>query len=67
MVEADGGQHVEQAASDEKRTAFLEAREFFGCYGFWNDEILVQTDDVLDVIFHALNETPHPNPRGVRE
>jgi len=39
---------------------FLEARGF-RVLRFWNDEILTQTEDVLDVIFRALNEPFHPN------
>jgi len=68
VVEADGGQHIEQQTYDEKRTAFLEAQGF-RVLRFWNDEILTQTENVLDIIFRALNETPHPNPlpKGERE
>jgi very-short-patch-repair endonuclease len=60
IIEADGGQHLEQQAHDEKRTAFLEALGF-RVLRFWNDEILTQTEDVLEAIFRVLNETaPHP-------
>ncbi len=38
---------------------FLEARGF-RVLQFWNNEILIQTEDVLDVIFCALNEPPLP-------
>lgn len=61
VIETDGGQHIEQQTYDEKRTTFLEARGF-QVLRFWNNEILTQTEDVLDVIFRALNETPHPDP-----
>ncbi len=61
VIEADGGQHIEQQTYDEKRTTFLEARGF-QVLRFWNNEILTQTEDVLDIIFRALNETPHPDP-----
>jgi very-short-patch-repair endonuclease len=68
VIEADGGQHLERQAHDEKRTAFLEAQGF-RVMRFWNDEILTQTEDVLEAIFRALNETPHPSPLpgGARE
>ncbi|NOX92703.1 MAG: endonuclease domain-containing protein [Gammaproteobacteria bacterium] len=66
VIEADGEQHIEQQTYDEKRTAFLEARGF-QVLRFWNNEILTQTEDVLDVIFRALNETPHPDPLPKRE
>lgn len=61
IVEADGGQHAERQTQDEKRTAFLEAQGF-RVLRFWNDEVLTETETVLEVIFCALNETPHPNP-----
>ncbi len=61
VIEADGGQHLKQQAQDEERTAFLEAQGF-QVLRFWNDEILTQADDILNVIFRALSETPHPSP-----
>jgi very-short-patch-repair endonuclease len=61
IIGADGGQHLGRQAHDEKRTAFFEMRGF-RVLRFWNHEILTQTEDVLEAIFRALNETPHPNP-----
>ncbi|MDT8385367.1 MAG: endonuclease domain-containing protein [Gammaproteobacteria bacterium] len=61
IVEADGGQHAERQTQDEKRTTFLEAQGF-RVLRFWNNEVLTETETVLEVIFCALNETPHPNP-----
>jgi very-short-patch-repair endonuclease len=68
IVEADGGQHVERQALDAKRSAFLAAQGF-RVLRFWNDEVLTQTEDVLEAIIRALNEPPHPNPlpKGERE
>ena len=68
IVEADGGQHAEQQTYDEKRTAFLEAQGF-RVLRFWNNEVLTEPETVIEVIFCALNETPHPNPlpKGERE
>ncbi len=59
VIEVDGGQHIKQQTYDEKRTVFLEAQGF-RVLRFWNNEILTQTEDVLDVIFRALNEPPLP-------
>jgi len=59
VIEAGGGQHIEQQIYNKKRTVFLEARGF-RVLRFWNDEILIQIEDVLDVIFCALNEPPLP-------
>jgi hypothetical protein len=37
---------------------------------FWNDEVFLRIDDVLEAIIAAVDRTPHPNPlpaRGERE
>ena len=60
IVELDGGQHVAQIASDAERTAFLESNGF-RVIRFWNDEMLKQTDAVLEEILRQLN-APHPCP-----
>ncbi|MGB0955292.1 MAG: endonuclease domain-containing protein [Panacagrimonas sp.] len=60
IVELDGGQHATQMATDEQRTQALE-REGYRVMRFWNDQLLLETDAVLEVIRLALL-TPHPNP-----
>ena len=59
IVEADGGQHLEQVEDDLKRSAFLE---FLGyrVIRFWNHEILRDTHTVLEQIHNALIEAPSP-------
>lgn len=67
IVELDGGQHLGQVVRDEKRTAFLEAKGY-RVIRFWNDDVLIRTELVLEVILRALT-SPHPNPlpaRGAR-
>lgn len=62
VIELDGGQHASNAilASDKKRTAFLESRGF-KVLRFWNNEILANTEGVLEHVLSVLNETtPHP-------
>ncbi len=61
IVELDGGQHDE--SSDAKRTADLE-QAGFRVLRFWNDEVLLRTDDVLEEIVRILQQErpPHPNP-----
>ncbi|MCY7389193.1 MAG: DUF559 domain-containing protein [Burkholderiales bacterium] len=54
MVELDGGQHLEQVSRDEKRTAFL-ASPGFRVLRFWNDDVLLQPDLVLEEIRRHLN------------
>ena len=53
IVEADGGQHTEQAAYDHARTTYLNSRGFT-VLRFWNHEILQQTNDVLAEILRVL-------------
>ena len=57
IIEADGGQHAE-AASDARRTAFLEGKGY-RVLRFWNYDIIENLDGVVQVIAAAL-VTPHP-------
>lgn len=62
VVELDGGQHVDMAESDERRTKYLAARGYH-VLRFWNDDVLTRTHDVLSAIDAALRSTPpHPSP-----
>ena len=49
IVEADGGQHAEQTQYDSDRTRWLESQGF-KVLRFWNNEILANTESVLEVI-----------------
>jgi very-short-patch-repair endonuclease len=53
IVELDGGQHLTQEKYDAQRTAFLESKGY-RVLRFWNDEVLKNRDEVLQVIFEAL-------------
>jgi very-short-patch-repair endonuclease len=57
IVEADGGQHSDNAA-DARRTAFLESKGY-RVLRFWNNDILNNLDGMAQVIADALS-TPHP-------
>ena len=59
IVEADGGQHLEQAEDDLKRSAFLQSRGY-KVIRFWNDEILTDTHVVLERIYNNLIAAPLP-------
>ena len=59
IVEADGGQHLEQAEDDLKRSAFLQSRGY-KVIRFWNDEILTDTHIVLERIYNNLIAVPSP-------
>ena len=65
IVEADGGQHAEARVYDAKRDAWLEARGF-RVLRFWNNEVLEETEAVLERILQALSPGPSPmSGRGV--
>ena len=55
VVELDGGQHLEQIAYDQRRTGELE-KAGYRVLRFWNDDVLLRTDAVLDVIWRALKQ-----------
>jgi very-short-patch-repair endonuclease len=68
IIEADGGQHVE-SSTDPIRDAWL-TQQGFVVLRFWNDEILLHTDVVLESIWRALRarapSPPAPLPQGER-
>ena len=53
VVELDGGQHVEQAGWDEKRTAVLEACGW-RVLRVWNNEVIANLDGVGEAVHAAL-------------
>ncbi|MFA5939938.1 MAG: endonuclease domain-containing protein [Sinimarinibacterium sp.] len=62
IVELDGGQHVERSAADEVRTKALE-KQGFRVLRFWNDQVLRETEAVLEAIRLALlADTPNSDP-----
>ena len=67
IVEADGGQHL-QSVHDLQRDAWLRSQGF-NILRFWNDDILLRSDAVLEMIWQALSASPSPPaplPRGER-
>ena len=57
IIEVDGGQHAENP-HDAARDAYLRA-EGFRVLRFWNDDVLKNTQGVLEVILREL-EVPSP-------
>jgi very-short-patch-repair endonuclease len=53
IIELDGGQHAEQAMRDESRSTYLREQGFV-VLRFWNDQVLCQTDAVLEEILRHL-------------
>jgi very-short-patch-repair endonuclease len=49
VIELDGGQHVEDAGYDAKRAQLMAARGF-QTLRFWNNEVLNETEAVMDKI-----------------
>lgn len=66
IVELDGGQHALAQSADARRTAFLEAQGY-RVIRFWNNDVLANTDGVLQSIAMALHPHPDPLPRGEGE
>ncbi|EHQ52281.1 DNA methyltransferase [Ectothiorhodospira sp. PHS-1] len=65
IVEADGGQHMEQAAEDQIRTHYLN-RQGYHVLRFWNHEVLNETETVLGCIWNAVNSRlPSPPGQGL--
>ena len=59
VLEVDGGQHASLMEKDGQRTAYLE-KEGFTVLRFWNNEVLENTEAVLETILRSVS--PHPNP-----
>jgi very-short-patch-repair endonuclease len=59
VIELDGGQHADRVAADAERTRFLNGQGF-RVVRFWNDEVLRETDAVLEAIVGALRQRPSP-------
>ncbi len=58
IVEADGSQHAD-SDYDVRRDAFLKSKGY-RVMRFWNNEIMINLNGVLEAIYHAL--TTHPSP-----
>ena len=64
IIELDGGQHgsTGQARRDAERTAWLAARGY-KVLRFWNNDVLRNTEGVLELIAAELDQTPLPARR----
>ncbi len=62
IVEADGGQHAEQIGYDENRDDWLRQRGFT-VLRFWNNEILTNTNGVLERILEVCLKNRNPSPQ----
>ncbi len=65
IVELDGSQHSDEV--DAARTRYLESQGW-RILRFWDNEVLLETEAVLDAIWNAVNErTLSPTPLSVGE
>lgn len=65
IIEVDGGQHADNP-SDRRRDEWLRG-EGFRVLRFWNNDVLKNTQGVLEVISLALAETANsPSPDSLR-
>jgi len=55
VVEVDGGQHATRGQADAARTAWLESQGF-RVLRFWNNDVLGNTNGVVEAIRQALRE-----------
>ena len=63
IVELDGSQHVDRAAYDLERSAFLE-KQGFRVLRFWNGDLFSERASVIETIAHAIG---HPEWRQAVE
>jgi very-short-patch-repair endonuclease len=60
VIELDGGQHVLQIEDDNRRSLYLKSKGY-GVVRFWNDEVLKETQAVLEAILRIVESgTPSP-------
>ena len=62
IIEVDGGQHANKVQEDASRSAYLRNKGY-RLLRFWNNQVLKETEAVLDMILAALDDdTPSPRP-----
>ncbi|MBI5429944.1 MAG: endonuclease domain-containing protein [Nitrosomonadales bacterium] len=57
VIELDGGQHQDQVAYDEQRTAFLRGNGW-RVLRFWNNDVMNNLEGVLSTIAETLEVLP---------
>jgi very-short-patch-repair endonuclease len=65
VIEVDGGQHAENEEQDIQRSAYLN-KMGYQVVRFWNNQVLQETEAVLEAIFATLangkENSPSPQP-----
>jgi len=60
VIELDGSQHLDHSTYDAQRDSDLQ-QAGFRVLRFWDNQALQETDSVLEAIWRALHEHPHPH------
>ncbi len=55
VVEVDGSQHAQALEHDQRRTAWLGSQGY-RVLRFWDNDVLLQTDGVVESIYAALKQ-----------
>ena len=63
VVEVDGGQHADRAEYDARRSRWLEDQGF-KVMRFWNNQVLVETEAVIQAVANVLSPPPVPPAAG---
>ncbi len=66
IIEVDGGQHAAAAAYDDDRDHFLEGQDY-RVLRFWNNDVLNNTDGVLEKIAESLSLGTGKEQRQLQE
>jgi very-short-patch-repair endonuclease len=61
IVEADGSQHAE--SEDDKRRDHDLSERGFRILRFWNNDILLRSQSIPEMIFESAARSPHPSAR----
>ncbi len=60
IIELDGGQHSEKPEKDQARDEWFR-NEGFRVLRFWNNDVLSQTEEVLEAIVKEFMRSPSPS------
>jgi len=63
VIELDGGQHAKDENKDQKRDRWLISQGF-KVLRFWNNDVLRNTEGVLETIMGKISPSPNPSPQG---
>ena len=65
IIELDGGQHSEESGNDQERDEWLRSQGF-RVLRFWNNDVLSQTEEILEIILKKCLESPSPSSPPVK-